>query len=983
MKKKSEIENKSKVDQTAQRSVGIDNSFAIVGIGFGAKSLASLQIFFSNLPANPNVCFVLLSSSIDRQPKNLEQALESESKLPIVHAVDGQALMPNTIYLTPDDKEIGLHQKRLLFFEPKQANESRMRIDHFFESLANDQGTLSVGIIFSGIGTDGETGIRMIKEKFGMTMSQQLEPLAYHCSPATGAQHQFIDYVLPPENMPGRLIEYLRHPALTSSTKNNLDSPENEVHIQKILMLLRASSGHDFSQYKKNTILRRIERRLAYHQLSGCESYIAYLRENPSELDILFNELLINVTKFFRDKTAFDTLKANLYKLLKSKEATDPIRIWIAGCSTGEEAYSVAILIAEYLEQSASHLQVKPQIFATDLDAQAIEQARAGFYFSNIVSELSEQQLNRYFDKKNNGYSVKKEIRETVIFAQHNLAKDAPFTRLDLLCCRNVMIYLNAELQKKIIPIFHYSLNNKGLLFLGPAESINGYQDVFEVVDAKWKIFRRKVALSAVGKSLDFPFHVAGQDKLRKSEANHKSSLKNTLAEHFNRLLLKNHTPAAFLLSEKGEILFVNGNPNRYIELHAGEAVMNIHRMIREELRYVLSNAFHQAQRHRSSVSVKDVKIVDTNSTLSVSFTVRYLDESSLQGMFLVTFYEHELPKSHQHRKKGNSGSTVEMEELEKELNYTKQQLHSTIEQMETSVEELTSTNEELQSTNEELQSTNEEALTTKEEMQSLNEELMTMNHQYQTKTEELIQVNNDMKNLLDNIEIGTIFLDTKLRILRFTPQITKLFNVIPTDVGRSITHIASHVDYPAIEDTIQAVIDTLVGKELEVRTKSDEWYNLRIMPYRTTDNFISGAVLTFTKTTSTKSLRTQFSGLLTYAFSTIHQHVDPVIVLDADFKSILYNDAFLKFSNLTKSVLEELSFLEIVSNKWQMKELVDALKVQGPSHTINVRHPSKGDEVLHLQISIEKLVDELLVVQASVITFHPLKGKRHANRAT
>jgi len=316
MNKNSKVKGNKKVDQTGQETMDVDSPFAIVGIGFGAHSLTQLQIFFSNLPAQPNVCFVLLSSPIDSHPNNLEAALKSESKFPIVHAVDGQALITNTIYLTPEDKEIGIHQRRLLFLEPRQAKESRMRIDHFFESLANDQGALSVGIIFSGIGTDGETGIRMIKEKFGMTMSQQLEPLAYHSPAVTGTQQQFIDYVLPPENMPARLIEYLRHPALNSSTKNNLDSPENEVHIQKILMLLRASTGHDFSQYKKNTILRRIERRLAYHQLPSCESYIVYLQENPSELDILFNELLINVTKFFRDKPAFDVLKTNLYDLL-------------------------------------------------------------------------------------------------------------------------------------------------------------------------------------------------------------------------------------------------------------------------------------------------------------------------------------------------------------------------------------------------------------------------------------------------------------------------------------------------------------------------------------------------------------------------------------------------------------------------------------------------------------------------------------------
>ncbi|KGE12600.1 CheR family methyltransferase [Sphingobacterium deserti] len=969
MKNKVQEENSIKSENAINETIRATERFSVVGLGAGVGSLTALEQFFRHMPTNPSIAFVIIAHNLDLTLSAYQERVQSFSPMPVELATDGQELEPNKIYLTPSDKEVGMHQKRFLFFEPTRDKGACMVIDQFFECLAEDQGAMGVGIVLSGIGADGETGVRMIKEKLGMTMAQQPETAEFPSMPTAAIRTQLIDYVLPPEQMPAKLVQYLLHPSIHTLQGNMEDNMDNDIHIQKILMLLRASTGHDFTLYKKNTISRRIERRIAFHQLAGYDSYVHFLREHPAELDTLFNELLINVTKFFRDRHGFEILKRHLYQLLESKDPDEPIRIWIAGCSTGEEAYSVAILVTEYLENAAMQPRNRPQIFATDLDAQAIDQARDGFYFSNIASELSPQQLDRFFIERNNGYVVKKEIREMIVFAQHNLVKDAPFTRLDLLCCRNVMIYLTAELQKKIIPIFHYSLNGSGLLYLGPAESINGYQDIFDIVDSKWKIFRRKNGIAAVGKFLDFPFHVGTQGKQFKSDLSMPQTAKNPVAEHFNKMLLQQHTPAAFLLNEKGEILYVNGKTNRYVELHPGEAVMNIHRMIREELKYVLSNAFHQAQRQKTTVAVQDIKIKEGSRTLAVGFTVTYIDESPLQGMILVTFREKDLPKRTGKPKQNGTVSTAAVEELEKELTYTKQQLHTTIEQMETSLEELKSTNEELQSTNEELQSTNEEALTTKEEMQSLNEELMTINHQYQTKAEELTQLNNDMKNLLDNIEIGTIFLDNKLSILRFTPQITRLFNVIPSDVGRSITHIVSNFDYPAIENKITDVIDTLIGKELEVKTKKNEWYNLRIMPYRTMDNFISGAVLTFTKTTPVKALHTQLSGLLSYTLASIRHESDAVAILDADYKLIINNNAFLQLFNLTILELNEHSLLDIVHNKWQMTEFADGLKTADLHMQMKIQHHINGVGWLDLTATIDKIPNDENKIEAIKLT--------------
>ncbi|QPH41268.1 CheR family methyltransferase [Pedobacter endophyticus] len=934
-------------------------AFPIIGLGGASGSVVAFEQFFKHMPTDAGMAFIIVIHQDPKEQGNYLEVLKSFTSMPVQFAEDGAKVIPNHVYLAPMHFDIGLHDGYLLLFKAAQNDNTRMCIDHFFQSLAEDQWNMAVGILFSGLGADGETGLRMIKEKLGMTMVQDPEDATYASMPMAAITTHQSDYILLPEEMPGKLIKYLSHPVLGVSIEDIDANKTNKVHIQKIIMILRSHTGHDFSLYKKNTISRRIERRIAFHQLPDYEHYVNYLRENPAEVDILFNELLIGVTKFFRDKPAFETLTEHMYPLLGSKNPEEPIRIWIAGCSTGEEAYTVAIIITEYLDALQLKRKPKAQIFATDLDANAIEVARTGFYFSNIASELSPERLERFFERKNNGYTVKKEIREMIVFAQHNLIKDAPFTRLDLLCCRNVMIYLTTELQKKLIPIFHYSLNVNGLLFLGPAESVSGFQEFFNNVDSKWKLFERKEGASSMGKLLDFPFHIANQDKLVKSDMSSKSRKQSPIVEHFNKILLDNHTPPSLLLNDKGEIIDINGATQRFIHLHPGEAVMNIHRMIREELKYALGNALHQASTKKIKVEINDVKIKENDKLFVVNVTVDYIHEPALQGMLLVTFFERPAKKMQRRSKQSGANEGV-VEELEKELTYTKQQLHTTIEQMETSLEELKSTNEELQSTNEELQSTNEEALTTKEEMQSLNEELMTINLQYQTKAEELTQLNNDMKNLLDNIEIGTIFLDNHLNILRFTPQVTKLFNVIASDIGRSITHIVSNFEYPAIEQTIKEVIITLNGRELEVKTKKNEWYNLRIMPYRTMDNFISGAVLTFTKITPLKSISAQVRGLLKYTQSIIEQFDEATLILASDKKVLAANRKFTKLFQLVDSEIREHSFLEIVNNKWKMKVLAEKLSAPVPiiEHFYE-QHHFNGIGMLNLDISIQRIAED------------------------
>jgi two-component system CheB/CheR fusion protein len=515
-------------------------------------------------------------------------------------------------------------------------------------------------------------------------------------------------------------------------------------------------------------------------------------------------------------------------------------------------------------------------------------------------------------------------------------------------------------------------------LLLGPAESVGIYNDAFTILDTKWKLYERKGGVSTASKVIDFPFHISNQAHKATKDLPQKPVSKNILAEHFHKILLDHYSPAALLINEKGDIIYINGKMDKYLQLHSGDASMNVHKMSRDELKYVIGNAIHQSFIHKTKVEYLDIKLQDKGQTQLVNITVDYQTDAQFQGLMMIIFTDKGPVKKRKAVSK--SPSSADVEQLEKELVYTKQQLNTTIEQMETSLEELKSTNEELQSTNEELQSTNEEALTTKEEMQSLNEELMTINLQYQNKAEELTRLNNDMKNLLDNTEIGTIFLDNQLTILRFTPQVTKLFNVIPTDVGRSITHIASNFDYPSIENAVLEVIERLSGKELEVKTKNEEWYNLRIMPYRTLDNFISGAVLTFTKISPVKAMEDKLSNLLSYVQTTIDILPDPAIILDKERKVMATNQQFLRTFRMKDSEIREHFFMEIVHNRWDTDKLDRLLLNSTENEEMYMQHDFPGGGVKKLIVSARHL-SKSGEHTAMIIVFKEQKGEQKEDR--
>jgi len=931
-------------------------AFPIVGIGGSAGSFSSFEKFFSKMPPDTGMAFVVVMHLDPHYKSQLSDVFQLYTTMDVLEATDGITIVPDKVYIIPANKDMGIHNRRLLLLNPSRPKGIRQPIDYFFQSLAEDQWNKAIAIIFSGMGTDGETGVRMIKEKLGLIAVQDPKTAEFESMPMAAISTNLVDYILSPEEMPLKLIQYLNHPVISEETSDQRKSSiQNTNAIQKILMLLRSQTGNDFALYKKSTITRRIDRRLAFHQLSNYEQYVQYIKDNPQEIDVLFNELLIGVTKFFRDTQAFDSLKENLQMLLQQKGADDSFRVWVSGCSTGEEAYSIAILLAECIGEMEPDQVPRLQIYATDLDAEALDHARNGMYLGNIVADVTPERLNRFFVKSEQNFIVKKELRETIIFAQHNLIKDAPFIKLDLLCCRNMLIYFTGDLQKKIIPLFYYALNPKGLMFMGPAETIGGFTDLFSVADPKWKLFTRREGNMSVGKITSFPFHISQQNfNFSKNNEVDLPMNQRSVVDIFSKTLIDQFTPASVLVNDKGDILYSNGKSGKYLELASGEAHMNIHKMAREELKYVLGNAIQEALMTDSTVVAEKIKLKERNRVELVSIKAVSIKLEGIQQLVLVVFEDLGLLRKakdstlHHGSKNGDS----EADELKKELVYTKLRLNSTIEQMESSLEELKSTNEELQITNEELQSTNEESLTTKEEMQSLNEELMTMNLQYQSKADELSRLNNDMKNLLDATEIGTIFLDNNMDILRYTPQVRQLFNLIPTDIGRPIGHVVTNFEQPFDEIEIKEVIDKLSIKVLDVKTKSGEWYRVRIMPYRTLDNFISGAVLTFTLITDYKHMQSRLSVQRDYSLSLMNSIPEPVCQLSSAFHVIQANDRFLKLFNLRKEDIVNINLGEFLQEQWKTEQPARLLK-----QCLDKKEPIEGkidatDKTYHLAVS-------------------------------
>ncbi len=941
--------------QVQEAPEGAAAGFPIVGIGASAGGLAAFEAFFSGMPAdaNPGMGFVLVQHLAPDHKSILTELVRRYTSMRVLEVEDGMLVRPNCAYIIPPNRDMALLNGTLHLLEPSAPRGQRLPIDFFFRSLAQDQHDRAICIVLSGTGSDGTLGVRAVKGEGGMVMVQAPGSTDYDGMPRSALATGLVDFELPPEQMPAQLIAYAAQAFGAHARPASVPAPAAENAMKKLFILLRTHTGHDFSQYKPSTIQRRIERRMAVHQIESVERYVHYLRQTPAEVGVLFHELLIGVTSFFRDPEAFKALEDQaIPKLFASKPAGSPIRVWVPGCSTGEEAYAIAMLLHERLEARMQGHKV--QVFATDIDGQAIATARAGLYPFSVDADISPERRTRYFaaEPDSSAYRIQRNVRDLLVFSEQDVTRDPPFSKVDLISCRNVLIYMGAELQSRIIPLFHYALNPGGFLFLGTSETVGEFAELFSTVDRKSKLYQRREDVRGAHREASDRFVPPAtriERELPHAREKPPGVRRKTLRELAEQALLQQIAPAAAVVDGQGDILFLHRRTGLYLEPAPGETgINNILKMAREGLRGALVAALREAAATQRVVRSPGLRVKTNGGFTFVTMTVRPLAARSesargasaasgpetatgvspVPPLYLVMLEEAAPVELDQKRPSARprpasiagragtrtaSGASLDDEAriavLQQELRAKEEYLRATVEELETANQELKSSNEEMQSVNEELQSTNEELETSKEELQSVNEELATINTELQNKVADLSRVNNDMNNLLSGTGIGTVFVDHHLRIMRFTPAATQIINLILADVGRPVGHIASNlVGYDSLLADVQSVLDTLVPFETDVQTTSGAWYTMRIRPYRTLHNVIEGAVISFVDITETKNTQealqrseTKFRGLFENTGSAVALHE---IVLDehgepVDYVFLEANAAFEQHTGL------------------------------------------------------------------------------------
>ncbi|CAN5894015.1 chemotaxis protein CheB [soil metagenome] len=820
-------------------------------------------MFFGACGPIAHCAFVVVQHLSSGRPSLLPELLQRCTRLTVRVVEHGQPPLPGHVHVVPPGCELRLANGVFELTHLSEGHKSRLAIDVFFTSLAEDVGAWAIGVVLSGMGTDGTEGFRRLKACSGATFAQDLASAQFDSMPRSASEAGLADAMAEPADLPTQIALHLMHARFGAGHEGPDDAPTGRPAaspnaITAIMNLLAARTGQNFSLYKKSTLQRRIERRMSLHRLRTFEAYEQWLRDNPAETELLFKELLIGVTWFFRDPQVWEQLERELIPRMLARHASGGVvRVWVAACSTGEEAYSLAMLFLEAIASLGPSRKLSLKIFATDIDKDAIARARSARYPAGIAADVPPARLARFFVRDELGYRVNSEVRETIIFAMQNVAMDPPFTKLDMLVCRNLFIYFEPDLQRKLLPLFHYSLEPEGLLMLGTAETVGASSDYFEPAAGKSKLFRRIESFRRSG-FVAFP---AAFDRQRRTHAMAKVTPTDTqgaakpnlqsLADH---LLLQRYAPAAVLVTHEGDVLYISGKTGRYLEPAAGKANWNVLAMAREGLRGLLGHALRDALQMRRSVTVQGV-IVDLDlGTLPVRVTVDPISSPGvLSGMVMIVFADGQAwsPEAQAHVA-APPGIATPMQE---DLAQAREALRAAREDAQSAEEQSRAANEELQSTNEELQSTNEELTTSKEEMQSINEELQTVNQELQTKVDELSQASDDMRNLLNSTDVATLFLDESLRIRRFTPQATNIFKLIAGDVGRPITDITNEMTDWAVADEARVVLESLVFSERDVAAAGGRWFKVRTMPYRTFQNRIDGVVITFSEITRAKRL--------------------------------------------------------------------------------------------------------------------------------
>ena len=830
--------------------------FHIVGMGASAGGVEALREFFRQLPSESGMAFIVVQH-LSRDKKSLLADLLAQcTSMPVKQIEDGMPVEPNRVYVVPPNADLLLENGHLSLVEPQLTEKLHQPINRFFRSLAEDQRENSIALILSGTGSDGTFGIKAIKAEGGLVIVQDEASAKYPGMPHSAIVSGMADLILPLQEIPKRLIAYC------GRAKELLPDQPAQVKIDQLLpqiiKVIRRETGHDFSGYKTSTFARRISRRMAVNGLNTPNDYLQRLTKQSDEAAALVQDLLINVTRFFRDPDAFEALQRRVITPLVGDHAGDePIKVWIPGCATGEEAYSVAILFREAMSKLKRN-DLKVQIFATDLDEEAINQARKGRFPQNLKEDIAPNLLTSYFRNIDNAYQLTGQVREMIIFSQHDLAHNPPFCKLDLICCRNLLIYIDASVQKKILPLFHYALKPQGVLFLGPSETIGAFATLFEPIEKKWKIYRRQEQVQPL--TIDFPFSPFEYQPTALDPVPTPPLLQASIGDLAEKALSLRYSPPSVVINENFEVVHSTSQTNPYLELPKGAPSMNILKLAREELQPALRAMVRQAFASGEIHIHQHLKVRINNRTEALNLIVEPLKlKTSGPKMALVIFEPVALRETTDETSPDSASDKTSIsqeqitKQLEEELRVTSEELRISIEELEASNEELKTSNEELMSMNEELQSTNEEVESSKEELQALNEELTTVNSELESKVDELAEANDDMQNLLNSSQIATIFLDRELRIKRFTAPAAEIYHLIPSDVGRPFQHLASILDYPTINQDIGRVLKSLKSLEKEVQSQEQHWFLVRILPYRTIDDVIDGVVLTLVDITENK----------------------------------------------------------------------------------------------------------------------------------
>lgn len=975
---------------TSNKKVKVESfaHFPIVGIGASAGGLAAFEAFFSGMPLDkdPNMAFVIVQHLAPDHKSILTDLIRRYTRMQVFEVTDGTLVKPNCVYIIPPNCDMAFIHGTLQLIEPVCPHGQRLSIDFFFRSLASDQQERAICIILSGTGSDGTLGLRAIKGEGGVVMVQNPASAEFDGMPNSALSTGLVDYELPPAEMPAQLIAYATHAQAKLRIRLTKPEPSEENILQKIFILLRSHTGHDFSLYKSSTVNRRIERRMAVHQIDTLSNYLKFIQQTPVEAEALFRDLLIGVTTFFRDPEVFRVLEEKIIpQLFASNSTSNLIRIWVPGCSTGEEAYSLAILLEEYMAKAQKEFHV--QIFATDIDPTAIVTARAGVYPDSIFADISEDRLHRFFSTlpsqakdKSNVYRVHKNIRDRIVFSEHNLIKDPPFSKVDLISCRNLLIYLGSDLQQKVISLFHYALNPKGTLMLGTSETVGDFTNQFSTFDRKAKIYLRKEHLHGDQKLHPpsfIPPHIVTNTPLPRTSPEKMSPSKLSLREVTEQALLSKIAPAGALINEQGDILYLHGRSGMYLEPTQGEqTVSNILTMAREGLRRDLTVGLRRASRTKEIQRHMGLQVKTNGDFTSVNLTIIPL-EQCLIGTTDIPLYLVVLEEALPLKVSGSETSTDESDtilSLKKELKAQEEYLQSANEELESSNEELKSSNEEMQSVNEELQSTNEEMETSKEELQSVNEELATVNAELQSKVADLSRLNNDMNNLLAGTGIGTIFVDNILLILRFTPNISKIVNLILSDLGRPLGHIMSNlVGYDRMTADVQKVLDTLIPVEVEVQTTDGKYYTMRIQPYRTLENVIEGAVVTFVDITEMKETREQLkkaNDMLRLAV-VVRDSNDAITVQDLSGRIIAWNPGAVRMYGWSEAEALQMNDQDRIPEELQKDALLKIVKLSQTEilEPYLTKRITKEGKILDVSIISTALVNEMRVMYAVATT--------------